>query len=299
MSSSELTAAPAADTTGVDMNHDNDSALGNTDTESTMTLPSYVLNYQCENGRTYHAFHEGKYLLPNDDREQDRLDMVHHIYSKVAGGKLFLAPIQNPQKVLDIGTGTGIWAIEFADVIGTDLSAIQPTWVPPNVKFMVDDAEADWTFKYKFDFIHVRNLGAGISDMGKLLKWCYRHLKPGGWVELQDGEARPSTDDCSLTPNHALWKWVDHLEEASMKAMKKLSIAETQMDLIKDAGFINIQEEVYKTPLGTWPKGKELKAIGQFTKEVLLEGLESYSLALFTRVLKWELAQVHLLLRDV
>lgn len=32
-------------------------------------------------------------------------------------GDLFKAPIKNPQKVLDLGTGTGIWAIEFAEYI--------------------------------------------------------------------------------------------------------------------------------------------------------------------------------------
>jgi ubiquinone/menaquinone biosynthesis C-methylase UbiE len=64
-------------------------------------------------------------------------------------GKLHLAPIENPQNVLDVGTGTGIWAVEFgnlellckeqhqltqlanqypsAKVTGTDLSPIQPT----------------------------------------------------------------------------------------------------------------------------------------------------------------------------
>jgi len=25
--------------------------------------------------------------------------------------KLFVAPLENPQKVLDVGTGTGIWAM--------------------------------------------------------------------------------------------------------------------------------------------------------------------------------------------
>ena len=51
------------------------------------------------------------------------------------GDKLFLAPIrEKPKNILDIGTGTGIWAIEMADafpdthIIGTDLSATQPTW---------------------------------------------------------------------------------------------------------------------------------------------------------------------------
>jgi methylase of polypeptide subunit release factors len=60
-------------------------------------------------------------------------DLQHHLWKATLHGKLFLAPIKdNPQNVLDLGTGTGIWAIEFADkypsasVLGTDLSPIQP-----------------------------------------------------------------------------------------------------------------------------------------------------------------------------
>jgi len=63
-------------------------------------------------------------------------------------GKLHIAPISSPKRVLDLATGTGIWAIEFgesnsfqtrskssqhlaqeypeANVLGTDLSPIQP-----------------------------------------------------------------------------------------------------------------------------------------------------------------------------
>lgn len=29
------------------------------------------------------------------------------------GGKLFLAPISSPERVIDLATGTGIWAIDF------------------------------------------------------------------------------------------------------------------------------------------------------------------------------------------
>lgn len=35
----------------------------------------------------------------------------HHTMSLVLDGKLYLAPLENPQKILDIGTGTGIWAM--------------------------------------------------------------------------------------------------------------------------------------------------------------------------------------------
>lgn len=44
------------------------------------------------------------------------MDLLHHIYLLLLGGELHLAPIaKNPQRVLELGTGTGIWAIQFAE----------------------------------------------------------------------------------------------------------------------------------------------------------------------------------------
>ena len=68
-----------------------------------------------------------------DQREFDRLDLQHHLLSKTYGNRLHFAPLHNPRNCLDVGTGTGIWAVEFADeypecqVVGTDLSPGQPT----------------------------------------------------------------------------------------------------------------------------------------------------------------------------
>ena len=84
------------------------------------------------------------------------------------------------QKVLDLGTGTGIWAIDFAEqfpsasVIGTDLSPIQPAWVPPNIRFEIEDYNDDWTFEpNEFDFIHMRNLYGSVGDWQRLYKQVY------------------------------------------------------------------------------------------------------------------------------
>jgi tRNA1(Val) A37 N6-methylase TrmN6 len=43
-------------------------------------------------------------------REMDRLDMAHLMFTRAIGGELFLAPIDKDkvQKVLDIGTGTAL-----------------------------------------------------------------------------------------------------------------------------------------------------------------------------------------------
>ena len=62
--------------------------------------------------------------------------MQHNLWLLTMKGDLGLCPLireGGAKRVLDCGTGTGIWAIEYADlhpeseVIGVDLSPIQPT----------------------------------------------------------------------------------------------------------------------------------------------------------------------------
>lgn len=42
----------------------------------TASLASFILNYKYENGRTYHSFRDGQYIIPNDDKEQ--VDLSHY-----------------------------------------------------------------------------------------------------------------------------------------------------------------------------------------------------------------------------
>jgi hypothetical protein len=76
------------------------------------SLTSSIRNHAFENGRRYHRFREGAYNFPNDDKEQDREDMKHDIIVSLCQ-QLHFAPLEaHPQNILDMGTGTGIWAIE-------------------------------------------------------------------------------------------------------------------------------------------------------------------------------------------
>ena len=51
---------------------------------------------------------ETEYGLPIDEDELDRIDMSHAKYNLVLEQELFIAPIaSHPQKILDLGTGTG------------------------------------------------------------------------------------------------------------------------------------------------------------------------------------------------
>lgn len=45
-----------------------------------------------------------------------------------------------------------------ATIKGIDLSPIQPSWIPPNLKFEVDDYNLEWLDHNKFDLIHAREL---------------------------------------------------------------------------------------------------------------------------------------------
>jgi methylase of polypeptide subunit release factors len=59
--------------------------------------------------------------------EQQRLNIHHEVFLKLLHDQLYIAPLKDPRRILDIGTGSGIWAVEMADkfpeaeVIGTDL----------------------------------------------------------------------------------------------------------------------------------------------------------------------------------
>lgn len=83
-----------------------------TRSSASSSLASSIRNYAFENGRRYHKFREGRYNFPNDDPEQEREDMKHAML-KMLCQTLHFAPLGDlPQEILDIGTGTGIWAIE-------------------------------------------------------------------------------------------------------------------------------------------------------------------------------------------
>lgn len=284
----------------------NESAYTDSEVGSyTTSMSSSVLHYRYENGRRYHSqsVTDSNYFLPNDEAENDRLDLNHHVMTLIQKGKLHGAPIENPQKILDIGTGTGIWAIEIADqypmahVVGNDLSPIQPRWVPPNLTFEVDDVEKEWTHKPgSFDFIYCRYMLGSIKDWPKLIGQAFRTLKPGGYFEILEPDSTLRCDDDSLPEDAALRQW-NHLFVTAANALGTSVVgAPEHKDRIRDAGFTDITQEVFKLPNSPWPKDPALKEIGGYHMATFMEGLEGLSLFFFTTVHGMTVPEIDVLL---
>ncbi|KAH7017107.1 S-adenosyl-L-methionine-dependent methyltransferase [Ilyonectria destructans] len=292
----------------IEVDDDTDSTYSEgTRVTDTQSLRTSILNYKWENGRRYHAYKDGAYWAPNDDRQQDAEDLMHEMFRIILDGNLYEAPISDtPQAVLDLGCGTGIWAIEFADehpsaeVIGVDLSPIQPSFVPPNCKFEVDDINQEWTYPNdNFDFIHIRSMTGCIPDWIELHKKALRTLKPGAWIEHVELWGICKSDDGSLKPTSPLYKWVDVFEKIGELTGKTFFYGDKAADAMREAGLSGVFERRLKLPLGPWPKDKKLKRWGAWNRQFLLQALEGFSIRGLTEMLGWSFEDAQLFLVDM
>ncbi|TPX12518.1 uncharacterized protein E0L32_000695 [Thyridium curvatum] len=239
---------------------------------STASISSSIIEYRTIQGRTFHSnrgnaqywsvsdldlcgdtstYHESRGA--NDERQNEALDIAHHFHTLLFDGKLHLAPLDKDkvqaQTVLDIGTGTGIWAIDFGDqypnatVIGTDISPIQPTWVPPNVQFQIDDCTQEWTFAPNTaDYVHMRWLVGSIVDWTALYKEAFNVLKPGGYLEDHEPSPYIVSDDGTVPDTSAHGQWGKFFVDGGRKIGRSFTIFEddTQRKAMADAGFVDI-----------------------------------------------------------
>jgi SAM-dependent methyltransferase len=245
--------------------------------------------------------------MPNDEDEQDRGQMLHGVYLHIFDGRLTTVPLHDPRKILDIGTGTGEWAIDMADeypdaeVIGTDIAQIQPAAVPLNVFFEIDDAEDEdgWTWpEDEFDLVHLRSMAGAFMDWQQIYREAFKHLKPGGWLEVIDYDNH-SEFLSYFSEDSDVKRWLAAVDEASRQSGRPRGDAHLNPELLTQIGFVNVSVSGKTIPTGAWPEDTEKQKVGKHFLVTQLSGVEALCLRPLTEQLGWKIEDVRELIEAV
>lgn len=262
---------------------------------STKSLSDHTFQEIFEYGRRYC---NDTYLLPNDDSEQTRLDIINQVYLILLDGQLSICPIPPTiARILDVGSGNADWAIAAAEqfpdaeVIATDVNVFESHHVdmaPSNVLFQIDDVEEEWTYNEPFDVIHARSLACAISDWPAFYTRAFRHLKPGGILCVADADL---TSECLRIPNDPpnsyMSIYLSALRSASDTAGYPRGIDHVRFNVLSAAGFTNIRVVNMEVPIGTWPTDARGKTMGKMGIIAALESLEAMSMRVLTKYAGW------------
>lgn len=200
---------------------------------------------------------------------------------------------------------------------GVDLFPPPSPWVPPNCYLEVEDILQNWTWRHKFDIIHLRLLFGAFTDSewedlyGKCFAYVillyhsrcclsqrcltpiaertltgsitHRYIEPGGWIEQVEGDVRVLCDDGTLPADSSMASWGPQFLSCGERSCRKLDTIDTFTARIEKAGFVDVHEQDYKFPVGPWAKDKVYKELGKINLMHWDAGLEGWALWLLTK----------------
>lgn len=182
-------------------------------------------------------------------------------------------------------------------MLGTDLSPTQPSLIPPNLHFEVDDFTEPWVFrKDSFDFIHARSLYGCVADWPAFYQEVLTHLQPGAYFEQVEMGVVPKSDDGTVEIDSIFDQWGKTSLLLGDKFGKTLRVVDEAKGNMEAAGFVNVVEHRWKLPIGGWPADKRFKEIGQYNRIHWDQGIEGWCIYLLTTVLHWSAEEVQIYL---
>ena len=195
------------------------------------------------------------YMLPRHPSEIDRLDVQHYALRAALRGN-YVAPIEDPGRILDVGSGTGQWGydlcVEFphALVVGLDLEPGKPER-PSNYRFVRANVLQGLPFADDcFGFVHQRLMMTSVPvvDWPDVVGELVRVTRADGFVELAEfGDrmepAGPATK--------RLWELANRLA-ASRGIDSTGEVLSSLDDYLRRAGAVEVQRQYVALPVGNW-----------------------------------------------
>ncbi|EHK25321.1 uncharacterized protein TRIVIDRAFT_31676 [Trichoderma virens Gv29-8] len=195
-----------------------------------------------EHGRFYGSWKIGKYLFPIDKEELNRLDIFHKFFMVAREDRITETPLdkEGRPKIMDLGTGTGIWAFnlveEFAtdaQVLAVDLNQIQPAL----------------------------------------------HLVPGGYIEHLEVDWTPQWEDENIPTHSALREWAHLFQRAMRRYHRSVTVScEDAQDMMEAAGFTEFTETTMRCYVNPWSPERLPRESARWFNLALSLGLEAMSM---------------------
>lgn len=201
------------------------------------------------------------YILPRDMEEMNRIDFQHYLL-RYAAGAHYVAPLSQPDSILDAGCGNGRWAMEMAQlvpgakVVGLDI-VIPPTETDPaalklprpaNYTFVQGNVMERLPFADgSFDYVHQRLLYGSLpaAKWPEVVRELIRVTRPGGWVELVES-------DIMEGDGPAVTRFNTWLIEATARRGTDIRMGRTVDAMLREAGLAHVGMRTIDVPIGAY-----------------------------------------------
>ncbi|KAL4769201.1 hypothetical protein BDW60DRAFT_225212 [Aspergillus nidulans var. acristatus] len=255
-------------------------------------------NHTWENGRRYHGY-KNEFPFPDDQRTTAGL-----VWPDLTAEKPFIAPLDLPlkknTKILDVAARGGAWLYSLLDsddgtYAKARVTGLEPAWMVGDAGpswLLHRDLEGPWPFTAKeaFHLIHGEALGGLLKDWDGFYANVFKHLVPGGWVEIREHDLKFFPREGKEKDMEGKWdatkQWSELMDEAAQKFGKRINMGAEQKELMEKAGLVDVQERVFKVPTREWKDDPTTKN-GKYAHRHWILNIEGYSLRLFTKTLGW------------
>ncbi|KAJ6548804.1 S-adenosyl-L-methionine-dependent methyltransferase [Mycena capillaripes] len=215
------------------------------------------------------------------EEETQRLDELHEVFTRYFDGKLSLAPIDDvrPRKFVDLGCGSGAWAIHAAnqfpeaEVFAVDISPLPSRKIPVNLSFKLADLAKELELeKASFDIVHARLVMLHIPEGESAVKRAAELVKPGGLLIIED------IDLASMlrSGDPAIHQAISGMIELFKSRKADGEIGKRIGDIMTSTGyFTDVHSRKITVPFSGTGAGKAENELGLALKKNWLQGAEA------------------------